>query len=202
MKLQDKFRYLAIASATCLLLLILQSIYLYRLDSRLDKLQDHDPLVSALGQDQADPVLSDPIPDPFLPDLNDPFTSLRQMQEQADRLFGSIAGINVPGIASVFSPAAGSPEIHVNETDKDFQIVVEVPKDSRVDLQTDVEDNTVHVAGTITQDTSSAARNLNSTFRSRSQFSRSIELPEPVNPLAIRTEQQGDEIVITLPKIV
>ena len=129
-----------------------------------------------------------------------PLSGIGSMGRDMDTLFDAlIQGRSLNG-SNAFTFTQTSPTIELDETSDDYRIRIEVPEQSELDLSTDVENNTVRVSGRIAHKTSQSGNQLMSSFSSTSQFSRSIPLSKPVDPLALRTEKRDNSIVITIPK--
>ena len=170
-------------------------------DQLIDKLED-----AANQQAQTAPSPFDPNFDPFgsLLSGGDPFAHMQQMQQQMAQLFGSFGGgtslFSGTGSAGGFASMA-QPKIDVEESDEEYRVVISVAKDSEVELQTDLEDNTLDITAQVRTELhdNSGGRQMSST--SMSQFSRSIPLGEPVNATGMKTEKSASSIVISIPKI-
>lgn len=213
MSTKIKYRLLLSFSILCLIGLAVQGAYLWQLNEQLagnttqgtleDKLAEK---ILANASDPASTAL-DPFNSPF-PALPDPFSAMQQMQQQFDSLFGT------SGFGSFFSPPAGSaasgfassrftvavPDIEVAETPTEYRITIPVTPDEDIQLNTSIEDNALSITGTI----KSSANTQNSSFAtsmlSQSQFSRTIDLPEPVDEFGLSTQQTNDGIIISVPK--
>ncbi|MEZ5488741.1 MAG: Hsp20 family protein [Gammaproteobacteria bacterium] len=166
-----------------------QSYQVYRLDRKISELQGAENVTPSATPSTARPF------DPWGSGAGgDPFTN---MQQQMDALFGSLLQ-DSRALPSSGLRASAAPTIEVSETDREYRVVIEVPENGELELSTDIEDNTVRVAGSIVY---TAPGSFAATFSSRSQFSRSIPLSDPVDPLAMRTDKNAQGIVITIPKV-
>ena len=178
--------------------LIAQSYYLIRLNGKITELEASGASSNPQPDFLAPAVTTAP------PTLNqygyaDPFAAMRQMQERMDSLFGSSFGSFSPLSSSMFNVQT-APQIELTENEEDYQIVVDVPENGELELSTDVEDNTVRLSGSVNYSNPTQSTGLVSSFTSRSQFSRSIPLSKPVDPLAMQTNNHDGAIVITIPK--
>ena len=200
---KSKFRIMSALAVCVIIALAAQSYYLFGINARLEKLQQSAVSVPTSSLDelfQPDPsttATSAPWSGFGWPD---PFTSLDQIQKDLDSWFNNWPGSSGIGSPRGFSFSTSTPDIELNESKDDYEIVVQVPQNTEVDLRTDVEDDVVTVRGTMNQETGSNAGNLASSFTAHSQFTRSIRLPGPVDPLAMHTDRDGEKIIITLPK--
>jgi HSP20 family protein len=176
--------------------LIFQSFAIYNLNRKVNELETAAVIENQISSAPQAP--SSPRASQF--NLNDPFFSMRQMQRDIDELLNS--AFQGPGSFSSggFFATAATPSINLEESSDRYEITLDVPAESELELSTEIEDNTVILAGTISSVSDSLTDGLTSSFTSRSQFSRSIPLPKPIDPLGLYTEKQGDKIKITLPK--
>jgi len=179
------------------LVLVAQSIYLVRLNGKLEELE-----AASTGPDSIfdSAVTGGSAAGAGLLGNHDPFSAMRQMQAQMDAVFDSVLG-NVSAFPPVSGGMSTSPSIEVSETDNDYQIVIGVPENGELELSTEIEDNTVRLSGTVNVTRSTDSNSLASSFTSRSQFSRSIPLSQRVDPLALHTDQEEHAVVITIPKV-
>ncbi|MCB1671118.1 MAG: Hsp20 family protein [Gammaproteobacteria bacterium] len=178
-----------------------QSYQVFQLSNKVSQLQADNgltPSPSALDPTAGSP---NPLADPWaFGNGIDPFTNLWQMQQQMDSLFGSVLGGTGSRPSMTFGSFASSPDIEVKESDQDYEVIIGVPENGELELSTDIEDNTVRVAGSISYENTGKNGSLASSFTGRSQFSRSIPLAKPVDPLAMHTDRKDDQFVITIPK--
>jgi len=173
-----------------------QSYQVYRLNQKVASLETHTDTLGELAS------LAPATPPPSVGDPwgvfggSDPFAGMRQLQQQMDSLFGTGFPLRGGLAGSAFS-VSGSPTIELDETDEDYRVVIGVPENGELELSTDIEDNAVRVAGSIEFANGASP---GGSIVSRSQFSRSIPLDEPVDPLGMRTDRDDHAIVITIPK--
>lgn len=163
----------------------------------LDKLEE---MAEQQARANASPSLFDPAFDPFGASVfgSDPFARLQQMQSQMDRLFNNM---NSSFGFSGFSAAFSHPEIAVEESDKEFRVVITLAEGSDVELSTALEDSTLSISAQVRSTQQDSRGGLQTSSTSVSQFSRAIELGEPVDAKGMRTEKSEGEIVITVPKV-
>lgn len=159
-----------------------------RLLSRLDE-QDkqrsqqfsQDPFFGPLGS--------------FGPAFADPFAQFESMRQRMNSLMGnSFSG------GSSFTFSSATPDIELEETDDDYRLLIKVPEEQEIALQTDVEDNEVTVSGKISAQSDRSGQGFSGQFISSSQFTRRFDLPGAVDDLKMRTEQNKDGLLIILPK--
>lgn len=205
-----KFRLLLGLSLTCLMALAIQSVYLLKLQDRLTAagLGTDAPTQSIEAQILAN--LDDPDPanalwDPFArstwPAI-DPFSRMQQLQTDMNSLFdtfGPGSGFLQSGIGRMQAGLA-TPAIEVQETPAEYQIVITVSPETDINLQTSLEDNALTIQGTLKQEAINQGNHYAASTLSQSQFSRTIELPLPVDALGMTTSQNKQGIVILVPK--
>ena len=141
--------------------------------------------------------LFDPAFDPFGASVfgSDPFARLQQMQSQMDQLFNNMNS------SGGFSAAFSQPDIAVEESDTEFRVVITLAEGSDVELSTALEDSTLSISAEIRTSQQDNRGGLQTNSTSVSQFSRAIELGEPVDAKGMKTERSEGEIVITVPKV-
>lgn len=210
MRTESKYRLMLGLTVACLLGLAAQTVYLLNLQDRLagpgqpqdERVQSiEDKILANLDATEPD----DANWDPFgwsTRSTADPFAMLQQMQADMDALFGSF------GMGPAFpQPRLGrmqsgltNPAIEVHETPGEYQIVIPVTPDTEVNLNTSLEDNALTIEGTLKRQSLNQHNRFSASTLSQSQFSRTIELPAPVDELGMSTSQSEDGIVILVPK--
>lgn len=163
----------------------------------LDRLED---LADQQARANAPTSLFDPAFDPFGASLfgSDPFARLQQMQSQMDQLFNNMnSSFGIGGFPAAFD----QPQIAVEELDKEFRVVISLAEGSEVELSTELEDSTLSISAEIRTSLQDTRGGLQTSSTSVSQFSRAIDLGEPVDAKGMRTERSKGEIVITVPKV-
>jgi len=183
-----------------------------RLSSELQALRGDEPSANSALLDKLEGMaeqqatanaptsLFDPAFDPFGASLfgSDPFAHLQQMRSQMDQLFNSMnSNFGFGGFSAAFS----QPEIAVEESDKEFRVVITLAEGSDMELSTALEDSTLSISAEIRTSMQDTRGGLQTSSTSVSQFSRAIELGEPVDAKGMKTERSEGEIVITVPKV-
>jgi len=142
------------------------------------------------------PGSSDPFANFF---SSDPFSGFDQMRQRMEQMFGAGGSLfDFPGAG--FASAA-QPEIEMSEKPDAYVVTIELPEGSSdVELSTEVDNGQLSIEGklTVRQDNSQQGRSI--TSMQTQQFSRRLPLPKDVDPLGIRNETQGNQVVVTLPK--
>ena len=162
-----------------------------------DRLEELENMADQQARANAPTSLFDPAFDPFGASVfgSDPFARLQQMQSQMDQLFNNMNS------SGGFSAAFSQPDIAVEESDTEFRVVITLAEGSDVELSTALEDSTLSISAEIRTSQQDNRGGLQTNSTSVSQFSRAIELGEPVDAKGMKTERSEGEIVITVPKV-
>lgn len=163
-------------------------------------LEELENMADQQARANAPTSLFDPAFDPFGASVfgSDPFARLQQMQSQMDQLFNNMnSRFGFGGFSAAFS----QPEIAVEESDTEFRVVITLAEGSDVELSTALEDSTLSISAEIRTSLQDNRGGLQTSSTSVSQFSRAIELGEPVDAKGMRTERSEGEIVIIVPKV-
>lgn len=170
---------------------------------------------SARSKDQLTPDIRNPDPfsrfpgsDPFGFDT-DPFADFERMRQRMDQILGSaLDGDDWFSMRSPLSapaiPELDNPKINIAEESDHFVITVTQvePESQNIDANIDGRQLTL----TFTTKHSSKENRSDDTgsfsgySRSTRQFTRSVQLPEPVDVSSMQTRIEDDRIVITLRK--
>lgn len=168
-----------------------------------------DKLGEVAQQDaQNKPSVLDPFADPFSSVFfgTDPFAKLQQMQQQMEQLFGNVGnGSPLPALGSSSGfggfNAMTQPKIAVEESKDEYRVVISLDKDSHIELQTDLQDNTLSLSAQLRTEQHEQSQGRQMSSSSTSHFSRSIPLAEPVDATGMKTEKTDSSIVISIPKM-
>jgi HSP20 family molecular chaperone IbpA len=130
-----------------------------------------------------------------------PDEMIRQMQQQMqnmDMAMNQFMSGNQGQIQQASSTSFGQPDIKVTDEKNAYEVVIDVPKDSNVQVNTSLDGgHQFTVNGTVKNE----LKNDNEYVNSVSQFSRSMYLSDAVKQDGIKTQNKGNQIVITLPKV-
>jgi HSP20 family molecular chaperone IbpA len=153
--------------------------------------------------------------DGFFGGSGDPFADFDQMRQEMEQhmqqLMGSMGGTGSQGGSffddfdnfgggSAFSGAA-QPEINMSEKPDAYVITIDLPKDSSdVEVNTEVENGQLNIEGKLTVKREDKQQGHSLTSMQTQEFSRSLPLPADADPLGIRNETQGDQMIVTVPK--
>jgi HSP20 family protein len=123
-----------------------------------------------------------------------PFASL---QREIDRLFEDFTR----GWPSLSTGDAGlMPSIDVTETDKEIEITAELPGLEEKDVQVNLADNVLTIRGEKKAEKEQKDKDYRIVERSYGSFSRSLLLPDGVDPDAIKASIAKGVLKVTVPK--
>lgn len=211
MKPEIKFRLLLSFLLVCLLGFLAQSYFLRDLNETLEVSQGENSSIpdSLEGKlkvilDQADASIDSLnttrlIGQNYRKDPLERMQRIRRARQQMDPLrnFSSESGAAVSNGSSFSSESL---QLSINETETEYQVLIQIPSDHELEISTDLEANLLTINGTLTRNLSNNTNSTASNFTSRSQFMRSFELAKPVNELGLYTEAQEGGLVIGIPK--
>jgi len=218
MRIRTTLNLMSAALAVTTALLAWQIYGTHQLRQELSALKESRPSVAPqLSQNSPSPLGSNSgtlTPPPASapvnpPNTNDPFagffdddffSGFDQMRQRMEQLMNGGSLFDRNGFSFSFSSAA-QPEIEMREEADAYVVTIELPEgSSNVELNTEVEDGKLNIAGklTVKQEDKQGGRSFSSV--QTQQFSRSLPLPKDVDPLGIRNETQGNQVVVTLPK--
>jgi HSP20 family protein len=121
-----------------------------------------------------------------------PFGSL---QREIDRVFDEFAFGFKP-----FATPDLMPSMDVAETDKEIEILAELPGLEDNDVQVNIADNVLTIRGEKRVERKEKDKDYRLVERSYGSFSRSLELPAGVNPDAVRASITKGVLKVTVPK--
>ena len=162
--------------------------------------------------------VSPALPGNSAPAAADPFQQMEQIRQQMDAMMSSvfggpapsisgIPGLNsfsgnlLPGNNALISPGMNQPTLNLRETDERLELVIPVQDGQVFELSTDVQEDRLTVSGTLSWQQQSTQQGVVSERRVSSRFSRTVVLPDNVDPTGLLTEHRDNEIVISLPKV-
>ncbi len=210
MRTETKYRLLVTFSILCLIGLAGQTVQVWRMNDQLARfLPESEELPPSIEQrllaelDKKDARLAQRTP----PLMASAFAGFNQIQDYMDSLFPGFG--TTSGLGSTLFPrgsfgstvfASSVPEIELDETDKDYRILIPVDPEQEIELHTNIEDNSVSVSGVITQKRQQSQNNFATSFHSQSQFAKTVTLPSPVDEFGMTSRQTEAGIEITIPK--
>jgi len=123
-----------------------------------------------------------------------PFATL---QREIDRLFDDFTR-GWPTVATAESALV--PSIDVTETDKEIEITAELPGIEEKDVQVNLADGVLTIRGEKKAEKEQKDKNYRLVERSYGSFERSLELPDGVDPDAIKASIAKGVLKVTVPK--
>ena len=194
-------RLLIALSAVCMAMVVGLGVYTWQLSREIAEIKSEEKpsFLSAL-EEQTSQVAPDP------------FQHMEAIRQQMDSMMNSFFGGPMPSLGGISggrslfgsdpfaSMGLNQPSLNLRETDSALEVVIPVQEGQQFELSTDVQEDRLTVAGTVSWSAEDSGSGLISSRRGSSHFSRTIMLPENVDPAGLTTEHRGDEIVITLPK--
>lgn len=191
MKTKVKIKLLSVFAVLSTLALCVQGYYNWRFFHELQELKNNSAYVANTSPNKTDP---------FSPDW-DPFGGLTppdtftDMQKRMDEMMQSLSQGRTQ-----FNNGGGGARVDMEDKGDKYEITVQVPQGQNVEVNTKVEDDHLVVSGKVKNDNKDSNENFFSSRSSVSQFSQSLYLPDPVDQAAMTTRQDGNKIIITLPK--
>jgi HSP20 family protein len=122
-----------------------------------------------------------------------PFTSL---QREIDRLFEDFTS----GWPTLRHVPDLTPRMDVTETDKEIEITAELPGLEEKDVQVNLADNVLTIKGEKKAEKEEKDKNYRVVERSYGSFSRTLELPDGVDPSAVKATIAKGVLKVTVPK--
>ena len=129
-----------------------------------------------------------------------PFTAL---QREIDRLFDDFAG-GWPTVTRGWPTIGRMPEMmpsmDVVETDKEIEVTAELPGLEEKDVQVNVAGNVLTITGEKKAEKEEKDKDYRMFERSYGSFSRTLELPDGINPDNIKASLANGVLKVTVPK--
>jgi len=171
--------------------------------------QPQSPTPSTPGTQHSVPGSADPLAAPFSdpfarnwPGFMDPGGQIAEMQRRMDELMNSMTQgfpfFNQQDFGFGFIDSG--PTIRMTEDSESYQVSIEVPEGQEVELNTELNNNTLVVSGSVRNEREESSSGLSSRSMQESRFSQSVYLPGPIDASAMRVEQEDTQIVVTVPK--
>lgn len=174
----------------------------WQLQQRLNTLSDHrSPMAQQSEPDWLQRLAPQTTPAPTSPSTWDPFAELDRMQQQMEQwMQGSIFSGSPSMQSNLFDMKLSQPDIRLEEDSDAYRITIAVPENSEIELNTQVDERTLTINGTITQSMDNLSAGISRNFRSSSRFSRQFTLNDDADSLGVTTESIDQTMVVTIPK--
>jgi HSP20 family protein len=115
----------------------------------------------------------------------DPIRDLLAIQQRLDRF--------APG------PSGWSPPVDLHETEEEYVLTAEVPGLERADIEIRMHDGRLTLSG-VRRERVSPCEQFHRIERGRGSFTRSFQLPNPVDPERIRADLREGVLTVMCPK--
>ncbi len=130
-------------------------------------------------------------------------TLFDSLQREVDRVFDEFTrGFPSFGLPAMAQPGLPElkPRMDVSETEKEFEITAELPGLEEKDVQVNVADGVLTIRGEKKAEKEEKDKNYHLVERSYGAFSRSLDLPEGVDPDAIKASIANGVLKVSVPK--
>ena len=128
----------------------------------------------------------------------EPVRELNTLQNEMNRLFNSVFDTPVPN--GTASARRWIPAMDLVETDDDFVLRADLPGLSEGDVNIELEDNVLTVSGERKSEHEERKEGYYRVERASGSFSRSLTLPEGVNPEGIKASFDRGVLEVRIPK--
>lgn len=127
--------------------------------------------------------------------------SLSPIASDFNRLFGSLFDTATPLAAPLLRGTRSFvPALDVTEREDAYAISVDLPGVSEADVKVEILDGTLRLSGARTTSSEASADGYRRIERASGRFSRSLSLPEGVDPAAVKATFKDGVLEITVPK--
>jgi HSP20 family protein len=130
----------------------------------------------------------------------EPARELNTIQSEMNRLFNTFFEAPVPGNGGASSLRRWLPPMDLVETDDDFVLRADLPGLSESDVKIEFEDNVLTVSGERKAEHEERKEGYYRVERASGSFSRSLTLPEGVDPDAVKASFDRGVLEIRIPK--
>jgi len=123
------------------------------------------------------------------------FAPFSMLQREIARLFDDFSR-DLPA----FKSTDLTPKMDVTETGQEVEVTAELPGLEEKDVEINVTDNVLTIRGEKKAETEQKDKNYHVVERSYGAFSRSLQLPDGINPEAIKAVISKGVLKVTIPK--
>lgn len=125
---------------------------------------------------------------------------LSRLRNEVDRLFDDFPVRWSPMNFSRLAPALPMPAVDVTETDKAYNLSVEVPGMTASDIQVEIEDDMIVISGEKRDEREEQEKDYSYSERSYGAFERRLKLPPGADPQNIKAKVRNGVLKLTLAK--
>ncbi|MBV9165878.1 MAG: Hsp20/alpha crystallin family protein [Solirubrobacterales bacterium] len=129
----------------------------------------------------------------------EPARELNSLQSEMNRLFNTFFDTPLPNGGAV-GQRRWLPAMDLVETDEDFLLRADLPGLSEEDVNIELEDNVLTISGERKSEHEQRKEGFYRVERASGSFSRSLTLPEGVNPEAIKASFDRGVLEVRIPK--
>lgn len=101
---------------------------------------------------------------------------------------------------SMTSSHAYTPRLNVAETDNEFEVTVALPGMSKEEIDVNLDNNVLTISGERKQEEEQDGRKFRVVEHRYGQFSRSLTLPNVIDPENVKASYKNGELIVTIPK--
>ena len=204
-----KSRLIGLLGIVVVLILALQSFWIYRLSSRLEQMsrpaESNESVPSTGREKQPQKDLFDSFGDRFA--TWNPFDEMRRMQSEMNRLFqDSRSRFNRdPSFGSFLPGRLLSPDLDIEETDKSYFVRIDITGADPSSVRVELSDGVLSISAETREDGGGRDRSVlggKALRRERffGRFERSFALPGPVVEGKMATNYEDGVLTVTIPK--
>lgn len=127
----------------------------------------------------------------------DPFTELRRMREDLDRMFG---GTERPSVLSPWLSEGVAPAVDVFDRDNDIVVKANLPGMKREDIDVMATDDSISLSGEFRRDQEAREGGFYRHERQVGKFYRTVPMPAAIKPDEVKASFKDGVLEITAPK--
>ena len=129
----------------------------------------------------------------------EPAHELQSIQHEVNRLFGTLFDAPIAGGAGAAS-RRWIPAMDLIEENDEYVLHADLPGLSEKDVKIELEDNVLSISGTRKSEQENRKDGYYRVERATGSFSRSLTLPEGVDPESIRAQFENGVLEVRIPK--
>jgi HSP20 family protein len=136
------------------------------------------------------------------PALREPEDLFAQLQREMNSVFDNMwRGFGVPATLEEAAPARMLPRTDIAETDKEYEVTVELPGIDEKDVEVTLSDGLLSIKGEKKSEREEKKKDYYLAERSYGSFQRSIRVPEGVDAEKVSAEFAKGVLTLKLPKL-